>query len=671
MKGLRQFGKELAAIATNKKTLIQVSAILLIPVLYSGLFLAAFWDPYSKMNELPVAVVNSDAGAKFNGKELAIGDEFIEKLKENSTFKWDFVDKETAEQGLTDNKYYMAIELPDNFSEQTTTLTTDHPQPAVIQYLPNESKNFLSSMMGNSAIEKMKNELNKEVTKEYARTVFEQMTELSDGLGTASDGASEIANGAASAKDGAQTIAANLRKLTEGSLTVKDGVGQLVGGSKALVSGAGELNGGLGTLSGGLKQLSEANGQLQAGAKKADDGAKQLADGLKQSAGGAEQVEAGAQQLSAALEQYAAAVPGLADDENFKQLVESSKRLAEGAKAAADGQSKLFAGADSLSGGLGQLTSGLDTFGVKLQETSGGAGKLARGAQSLQEGAGKLNGGLQRLSAGMDSVVDGSSKLTTGADKLSSGLLQLTDGSGELSSKLSEAADATSSIHGGDDLYNMFANPIEVEKVVNEHVPNYGTGFAPYILSLGMFVGALLLTIVYEVREPAVKPASAWSWFISKLMVMAVIGLIQTAIVFAVVLYGLDLQVQSEGLFFLFTFLTSVTFMSLIQFLVAAFDQPGRFIAILILIFQLTTSAGTFPLEMIPDWMQAINAWLPMSYSVTGFKAVISSGDTAAYWTNAGILMIYFASFFLLAFAYFAIAHRKGKKAEAGALAAV
>ncbi|MUT67743.1 YhgE/Pip domain-containing protein [Paenibacillus sp. NEAU-GSW1] len=667
MKGLRQFGSELAAIVKNRKVLIPVIAILMVPVLYSGLFLGAFWDPYGKMDELPVAVVNSDAGAEMEGKQLAIGEEFIQKLKDNPKFKWDFVDKETAEQGLEENRYYMAIEIPENFSQQATTLTSDHPSPAVIRYLPNESLNFLSAQIGNTAVETMKAQLNKEVTKEYARTIFDQVTELADGLGDASDGASKINDGTVTANDGAATIASNLAKLSEGSATMKDGVSQLTAGSAKLEKGAGELNDGMGSLAAGLKQLTVAEGQLQDGADQAGQGAKQLEEGLKQAAAGSSQVATGAEQLSDSLEQYAAAVPGLADDENFKKLIAASKQVAAGAKASADGQQKLKAGAATLNNGLDSLSTGLTTFGTKLNEASDGGQKLVVGAGSLEKGATDLHGGLNKLSAGAATVADGSSQLATGADQLSSGLAQLTDGTGELSSKLSEAADATSSLNAGDELFDMFASPIDVETVVANSVPNYGTGFAPYFVSLGLFVGALLLTIVFSVREPAVQPANGWSWFISKLLVLIAVGLIQTVIVDAVLLLGLNMEVTNVGQFFLFSFITSITFMSLIQFLVTVFDQPGRFIAIVVLIFQLTTSAGTFPLELIPNWMQSFNAWLPMSYSVSGFKDVISSGDTSALWSNAGILLVFFAVFSVLTLAYFVIAHRK--QAQEGQLA--
>ena len=85
-------GSEFKAIFRNKKLLIPILAVLFIPVLYSGMFLWAFWDPYEQLSDLPVAVVNSDQGAEFDGDNLHIGDELVEKLKESEQFDFHFVD---------------------------------------------------------------------------------------------------------------------------------------------------------------------------------------------------------------------------------------------------------------------------------------------------------------------------------------------------------------------------------------------------------------------------------------------------------------------------------------------------------------------------------------------------------------------------------------------------
>ncbi|WLR42664.1 YhgE/Pip family protein [Bacillus carboniphilus] len=199
----------------------------------------------------------------------------------------------------------------------------------------------------------------------------------------------------------------------------------------------------------------------------------------------------------------------------------------------------------------------------------------------------------------------------------------------------------------------MFADPVEVKNDKVAPVPDYGTGFSPYFLSLGLFVGALTLSIVFPLREPVAVPSSPIAWFLSKFGVLAVVSLFQTVLVVSVMFLWTDIQVHSEPYFILFTFVSSLTYITLIQFLATVLDNPGRFIAILLLIFQLTTSAGTFPLELIPDFFQWFNPFLPMTYTVFGYKAVISTGDFSIMWQNMFVLFSYIAVFIFLTNVYF------------------
>jgi putative membrane protein len=203
------------------------------------------------------------------------------------------------------------------------------------------------------------------------------------------------------------------------------------------------------------------------------------------------------------------------------------------------------------------------------------------------------------------------------------------------------------------DTYDMMAAPVDVKNEKINHVPNYGTGFAPYFLSLGLFVGALLISIVYPLKEPANRPSSGMGWFLGKFTVLTTVGIIQSLIAAGILLFGLGLEVESVPLFLLSTIITSLTFLALIQMLVTILGDPGRFVAIIILILQLTTSAGTFPLELIPRALQPISALLPMTYSVAVFKAVISSGDFGFMWQNLFILLGYFLVFIVLTSIFF------------------
>src|SRR5699024_441661 len=166
-------------------------------------------------------------------------------------------------------------------------------------------------------------------------------------------------------------------------------------------------------------------------------------------------------------------------------------------------------------------------------------------------------------------------------------------------------------------------------------------------------------SIVYPLREPSVVPSSGFHWFSRKFLGLFTIGVLQALIASGILLIGLKIEVQSVPLFILFSIITSLVFITLIQFLVTCFDDPGRFMAIIILILQLTTSAGTFPLELIPKALQPFNLILPMTYTVDGFKAVISSGEYSVMWQSTGILLIFTIVSLLLTLSYFLVMFKR------------
>ncbi|KWX87758.1 hypothetical protein AMQ83_11125, partial [Paenibacillus riograndensis] len=190
----------------------------------------------------------------------------------------------------------------------------------------------------------------------------------------------------------------------------------------------------------------------------------------------------------------------------------------------------------------------------------------------------------------------------------------------------------------------------------------YGLGIAPYFLSLALFVGALVFSTVFSLRDSNVPGASPMGRFLILTLTFVMVSVLQSLLADIVLLYGLKLEVQSAPLFFLFTLIVSFSFTMIVQALVTWLDNPGRFLAIVLMIFQLTSSAGTFPLEMLPGWMQKVNPWLPMTHSIVGYKAIIGSGDYALMREQIVYLLIYAVIFLALTFLYFA---RQNKRTAA------
>ncbi|WP_438444719.1 YhgE/Pip family protein [Gorillibacterium sp. sgz5001074] len=660
---LRHFGHELYAIIRNKKVLISVTAVALIPLLYSFMFLWAFWDPYARMDVLPVAVVNQDRGATFEGKNLSVGTQFTEKLKQTPTFEWHFVSQEDAQEGLKGHKYYMAIEIPEDFSEKATKVLDPNPQPAVFRYMPNESANFLASQIGKSAVERMKSELSAQLTKTYTETLFGSVNQLSDGLVQAADGATKLAGGTKSVESGVEQIDSNLLKLSQGAQPLTNGAKQLAAGAAELSNGLVKLEDGADRLNGGLQQLADGSGALAAGAEQAGQGTAKLKEGLQASSQGLDQLKLGTEGVAAGLQQLAAAQPELAKDPSFAKMLETAKKTAAGADAAAAAQKQLATAAGQLAEGQKTVSGGAAQLQAKLVEAKAGSQSLTDGLKVMVPAGTKLKNGLNQVTDGVNQLAEGTVRLNEGAKQLADGAMAVADGTDQLSGKLKDASKKTSSIHGNDKLYQAFAQPVAFEEEKIAQVPNYGTGFAPYFLSLGLFVGALLLTIVFPVKQPAIPPKSGFSWFFGKLSTMLLVGFLQAVIMSGAILWGLGLEPQNTAMFFVFSILTSWTFMILIQMLVTLLADPGRFVAIVLLILQLTTSAGTFPVELIPVPLQRFTAWLPMTYTVQGYKAAISSGAMDDLSRSAAALGIYIVLLAGTTLVYYVLHFRRNRSA--------
>ncbi|PGS95931.1 phage infection protein [Bacillus anthracis] len=880
MKGNQLLRKEFTQIIKSKKILIPIIAVLFVPILYAGMFLWAFWDPYKQLDDLPVAVVNLDKGAVFDGKPIEVGKGLVDNLKDNTSFKWEFVSEKEAKKGMEGRKYYMLVRIPDDFSSNATTLLKDEPKPLNLEYIPNESLNFLSSQIGGTAIEKIKGEVASTLTKTYAEKMFDSIQDVSKGLADGAEGASKLHDGSNELHDGSSKVTDGLHTLQGKSGEMKDGVQKLADGSNKLVDGSGKVTAGLNTLNSkngigklqdgsgkvtdglnmlnsktgemqtgigklvdgsgkvtnglntlnsktgelrdgsekvtdGLNKLVSKSGELQTGTTDLSNGMGKLAEGQSQLEKGSQEIQKGLQELNSNVQKSAGAlaemqskVPSILNTVNEKidgaganvnqlneftqstagdaktaaqdvanlqkqieslpkeyqeqlqpfvtsavkstatvqqkaagvaggtnklneevkqlkgeisektsgmqskmpnpedvgnltsgikkltnaqnefvskfqglgeglgnakvgvdklkngsvQLIDGVTQLQSGSGKVTAGLGQLSAGANQLADGSNQVTGGLGTLSVGANQMAGGINqladgssqvtgglgtlsvgvtKLADGSNQVTTGLGNLNGGLNQMSTGSTQLIDGVNKLADGSGKVTDGLVKVNDGSGELAEKLGEGAEKTGEVKGTDKTYDMFASPVKVKTEKMAEVPNYGTGFTPYFLSLGLFVGALLLSIVYPLRDTVGVPKSGFSWFISKFGVLLSVGIIQAIVADVILLFGLGVEVQSIPYFILFSIVTSLAFIALIQCLVTAFGDAGRFIAIITLIIQLTTSAGTFPLELIPKFLQPFNAWLPMTYSVSGLKAVVSSGDFNFMWQNVGVLMIF------------------------------
>ena len=339
---------------------IVLVALILIPSIYTVVFLGSMWDPYGNSGDLPVAVVNKDKAVEYNDKKLDVGDQLVKKLKDNDSLDFHFVNSKEANKGLKNGDYYMVITIPSNFSKNATTLLDKNPKKMVLNYTTNPGTNYVASKMDDSAIAKIKAEVSASVTKTYAETIFTSIGTMSDGFAEASDGTQQLSDGMTQLEDGNKTISDNLKVLASSSLTFKDGTNTLTQGLKDYTNGVVTVNNGIYQLKTGVGTLGSATPTLASGVSDLNTGAQALNKGVSDYTAGVSQALAGA-----------------------NQLVENNIELNAGVKALGEGAEKLVAGNQQVVDGVKKLQENLETSKKTMAASQDSLTQLSDGKTSL------------------------------------------------------------------------------------------------------------------------------------------------------------------------------------------------------------------------------------------------------------------------------------------------
>ncbi|WP_417852511.1 YhgE/Pip family protein [Weissella viridescens] len=494
----------------NKLLRFAMIVIMLIPAIYSVIFLKSMWNPYGALDKLPVAVVNQDQSVKIDGKKVNIGKSMANNLVDSKSLDFKKVDEKEADKKLKDGKYYLEIIIPKDFSKNSKTLMDDHPKQMQLKYKTSSGNNFIGSKIGEGAMNEIKADVQSEVTKAYAQAVltgFKQAgkgmqkaadgsAKLGDGLQKASDGSKSLADGAGKLGNGAGQLGQGLGQYTNGVSQLNDGSQKLAGGlselnSKGgqLQSGAGSLAGGLGQYTGGVSKLNQGGqslatglGQYTGGVSKLVDGSSQLNEGIQQYTAGVSSAQAGSakltdslntlnssvndggQSLSSAASQYKTEVDKLRQTQSGGNNAALTAKLSDMAGqiqslAALENASNLTAAQkQTLKTNVSGLTANLNSVQTELQSDSAqtnNLAKLADGYDQLYAGMQKAFGGVSELSAGANSLNGGLSQLNQksaglkqGGAAVYNGLTQLDNKSGEIQSGANQLAGGLGQLNG-------------------------------------------------------------------------------------------------------------------------------------------------------------------------------------------------------------------------------
>lgn len=622
---------------------VAIGVLLVIPLIYGALYLWAFWAPTDNMNHLPVAVVNLDQPATTaEGATLAAGDDVVHELELGGDLDWKQLSSNEATQAVSDGDVYFSVTIPSDFSATLAGLQ-DNPQAGQIEVQYNDSNSFLASTLGKTAMVQLRDAVAETTTQTAAEQVLVGVEKLSDGTRDAADAATTLHGGTTT--------------LAEASTGLRAGLSELDAGVSQLAEKTPELADGASRLADGASQLAAKSPELADGTAKVAAGAAELASKLAPAASGGTELLGGFTQLNdgsaaiatgtGAIAQLAAANPDMTlaqldaalheNGTSLAALAAGSSTLHESVAAALPQVQQLAAGLPAAAQGASELAAG-------SAQTAAGAAQVNSAAAQLAAGAGELSGGAQQLVTGASALQSGAQRAAEGSTQLADGAKTLDEGAGTFAQKLSEGAEEAPSFADGQSerIAETIAKPVQLSEQTENAVQGFGEGFAPFFIALASFVGALITWLILRPlpRRPFASNVSGFRSVLAGFGPAALIGVGQVVIMMLVLVYAVGMQpvhwVGMAG----FMLLVTLAFLALQQMFIALFGTAaGRVVSLVLLMLQLSSSGGTYPVETTPAFFQALHPFMPASYVVTGLRQLIGGGIDARFWGSLIVML--------------------------------
>ncbi|MEV4645269.1 YhgE/Pip domain-containing protein [Saccharopolyspora sp. NPDC049357] len=589
--------------------------LILVPLLYGALYLWSNWDPYGKLNRVPVAVVNNDRAVDRNGEHLDAGVQFIRQLKVNDVFDWRFVRGTEARRGLAEGHYYFVIEVPSDFSAKLAAAADGDPKRAAVRLTKNDANGYIAGIMADTVKTELQNQINAAAHASYARALYGELGQMREKLHAASEASKRLVEGTELSRQGTAALTRGLGGVRDGTSLVSNGVrdisaatgqldrqlnsvadfttDQLPGAVNALVNASG-------VAVSGLTSISTATGLLE----------QQAADGLS------------------AVQRLGSSHPELRGDPVYQQALDTSRRLAGGASAADSRARESLRTAEEAS--------------RRARALQASMGPLQERVRSITAPVDTLHSGTTQVAAGSQGITGGLNSLVAGGNVLQTGAGQLNGGSKELQKMINDTlrrippTNPTQVAQAAD----VMGSPTEISTANLNPAHVYGRGLAPFFFAIalwvfGLFAYLLLKPVNLRALADRINP---FSIAVAGLLPAAALGVIGGLVLFAVVNFGLGLDPVHVPWTLGILSLAAVTFVSIDHLLRTALGAIGDLLSLVLLIVQLTACGGLYPMETTPGPFQAIHPFLPMTYLVDGLRVTISGGLAMHLYRDVAVL---------------------------------
>jgi putative membrane protein len=612
------FGSEIKRFGRSRMTRAAIVVLMLLPLVYGALYLWAYWDPFGHVNKMPVALVNSDRGAVVSGQQINAGAEIAKSLTADRSLDWHVVNPEEARDGVEHGKYYFMLELPPDFSEAIASPVTGQPRQANLIAVYNDANNYISSSIGRTAIDQVLNAVSSRISGQAVNQVLSEVVSSGAGIKQAADGAKQLADGAAKVDDGAGQLSAGLDNARSGSA-------QLATGAKQLSDGINEATEPLLAVAKALSTVGGNTDQLRQGATAMQQAADQI-NGI------AVAQDAAATGLSSVIDQVsasqdpvasnaAATLRGIQDQLRQHQFTPQIRQQLTDAQNAANAMT---------SAPGSPLKAALDQVGSKGQDLTNKLTQLRNGAQQVASGNAQLASGIAQLDDGAQQLKSGTARLKTGSAELAT---KLANGAKQVPDWTTPQKNAIADTIGG---------PVNLETTHENTAPNFGTGMAPFFLTLALFFGALVLWMVLRPLQNRAIAAEviALRVALASYLPAAVIGIIQAIILYGVVRFALGMHAAHPLWMLAFMVLVSCAFVAATQAINALVGPAvGRVLIMALLMLQLVSAGGMYPVETTSKPFQFLHRFDPMAYGVNGLRQLILGGIDFRLWQAVIVLI--------------------------------
>ncbi|AMT73308.1 YhgE/Pip domain-containing protein [Mycobacteroides immunogenum] len=604
------FGSEIKRFGRSRMTRAAIVVLMLLPLVYGALYLWAYWDPFGHVNKMPVALVNADKGATVSGQHVNIGEEISKSLTADGSMDWHVLSLDEARSGVDHGNYYFMLELPPDFSEAIASPLTGEPKQANLVAVYNDANNYISSSIGRTAIDQVLNAVSTRISGQAVNQVLSVVVSSGTGIQQAADGARQLADGAAKVDDGAGQLATGLH-------TARPGSAQLATGAKQLSDGITQATDPLLTVSKAVANIGGSTDKLQQGTEALRQANDQIDGIAKAQDSAANALTAVIDQLAGRQDPAANTLRGIQDQLREHQFTPQVRQQLT------DAENASIAMTETLRGPGSPLKSALDQVGGKGQELTNKLNQMRNGAQQLATGNAQLASGIARMD--------------DGAQQLKSGTAQLRSGSAELATKLTDGAKQvpTWSNQQKDAIADTIGGPVHLETSHENAAPNFGTGMAPFFVTLALFFGALVLWMILRPLQTRAIAAEILPLRValSSYLPAATIGIFQAIILYCVVRFALGMHAAHPVAMLAFMVLISFAFVAATQAVNALVGPAvGRVLLMALLMLQLVSAGGMYPVETTSRPFQILHKYDPMTYGVDGLRQLILGGIDGRLW---------------------------------------